>query len=182
MKAEACAREEAVAGILSGACSFLVMVPGHPDHGPFYLVSGLLNVIQACPWRLPTSLPSLYLRMLCLFNTYGQQELPYRVTGIDSNDVLYAAEAEYLQALGQLSSKTLSGARARHRIAGTILAKRPLAPTSGPRPLPRPRRVATSASSSPRLQSCSAHSRCWARRARPRRSARRRRLRCSCAT
>ena len=32
-------------GILSGACSFLVMVPGHPDHGPFYIVAGLLNVL-----------------------------------------------------------------------------------------------------------------------------------------
>ena len=107
VRAEACAREESIVGILSGACSFLVMVPGHPDHGPFYLVAGLLNVLQTCPWRLPTSLPSLYLRMLSLFNTYGQEELPYQVTGIDSNDVLYAAEAEYQEALNQLSSKVL---------------------------------------------------------------------------
>ena len=27
-------------------CSFLVVVPGHPEHGPFYLVTGLLNVLQ----------------------------------------------------------------------------------------------------------------------------------------
>mmetsp|Transcript_143 Transcript_143/g.340 ORF Transcript_143/g.340 Transcript_143/m.340 type:complete len:293 (+) Transcript_143:1-879(+) len=107
VKAEAIAREEAIVGILGGACSFLVMVPGHPDHGPFYLVAGLLNVLQTLPWRLPASLPTLYLRMLALFNAYGQPSLPYHVTGVDSNDVLYAAEADYQQSLDQLSSKVL---------------------------------------------------------------------------
>ena len=32
--------------LLSNLCSFLVVVPGHPEHGPFYLVTGLLNVLQ----------------------------------------------------------------------------------------------------------------------------------------
>lgn len=85
------------------------MVPGHPEHGPFYLLAGLLNVMQACPWRLPASLPSLYLRMLSLLNAHASVELPYHMAGVDSNDVLYAAEAEYGGALNELSSKVLAG-------------------------------------------------------------------------
>ena len=64
----AAAREEALVGLLCSACSFLVVVPGHPDHGPFYLVTGFLNVLQSAAWRLPASLPTIYLRMLSLFS------------------------------------------------------------------------------------------------------------------
>ena len=46
-------------------------------------------------WRLPASQPTLYLRMLALFSTYAQRVIPYRVPGVDSNDVLYASEPEY---------------------------------------------------------------------------------------
>lgn len=55
------------------------------------------------------SLPSLYLRMLCLFNTYSQPTLPYRIPGVDANDVLYAAEPEYSDSLNQITAKLLSG-------------------------------------------------------------------------
>ena len=58
-RAEASNREEAIVAILGSACSFLVIVPGHPEHGPFYLVAGLLNVIQTCQWRNPSSLHSV---------------------------------------------------------------------------------------------------------------------------
>ena len=44
-------REECVVSLLSSACSFLVMVPGHPEHGPLHLVSGLLNALLVCHWR-----------------------------------------------------------------------------------------------------------------------------------
>ena len=46
LKAEAEKREEVLVALLSNLCSFLVVVPGHPEHGPFYLVTGLLNVLQ----------------------------------------------------------------------------------------------------------------------------------------
>ena len=89
------AREEALVGLLSGAIAFLVAVPGHPKHGPFFLAQGALNVISTAKWRLPASRPVLYGRMLALFASYGQRTLPYRIPGVDSNDVLYASEPEY---------------------------------------------------------------------------------------
>ena len=53
LKQEAEKREEVLVSLLSNLCSFLVIVPGHPEHGPFYLVTGLLNVLQAAAWRRP---------------------------------------------------------------------------------------------------------------------------------
>ena len=52
---EAYAREEALVGLLSSGIGFLVAVPGHPKHGPFFLAQGALNVIQSAKWRLPSS-------------------------------------------------------------------------------------------------------------------------------
>ena len=91
--------------LLSNFCSFLVVVPGHPEHGPFYLVTGLLHVPQTAAWRRPASLPTLSLRILALLSTYAQRQLPYRVAGVDSNDVLYAAEPSYVSELRALSAQ-----------------------------------------------------------------------------
>ena len=92
-------QEEALVGLVSGAIAFLVAVPGHPKHGPFFLAQGALNVIQSAKWRLPTSRPLLYAKMLALFGAYAQRTLPYRIPGVDSNDVLYASEPEYEEKL-----------------------------------------------------------------------------------
>ena len=92
---DAHAREEGLVGLLAGAIAFLVAVPGHPKHGPFFLAQGALNVIATAKWRLPSSRATLFARMLALFGAYGQTALPYRIPGVDSNDVLYASEPEY---------------------------------------------------------------------------------------
>jgi len=107
LKAEAEKREEVLVSLLSNLCSFLVVVPGHPEHGPFYLVTGLLNVLQTATWRRSASLPTLSLRILALLSTYAQREFPYHVVGVDSNDVLYAAEPAYARELKTLSAQVL---------------------------------------------------------------------------
>lgn len=107
LKAEAEKREEVLVALLSNLCSFLVVVPGHPEHGPFYLVTGLLNVLQTAAWRRAASLPTLSLRILSLLSTYAQRQLPYRVAGVDSNDVLYAAEPSYVRELRTLCAQVL---------------------------------------------------------------------------
>ena len=106
-QAEAAAKEEALVSILSSACSLLIAVPGHPDHGPFHMATGLLNIFHSCHWRRPASLPTLHLRMLSVFNAYAQPTLPYRAPGVDANDVLYAAEAGYHESLDAVASKLL---------------------------------------------------------------------------
>lgn len=42
--------EESLISFLRNFLSSLVVVPGHPEQGPFYLVKGLLKVINDYPW------------------------------------------------------------------------------------------------------------------------------------
>lgn len=37
---------------INSFAGLLVVIPGHPEHGPFYLVKGLIQVISAYPWYL----------------------------------------------------------------------------------------------------------------------------------
>jgi hypothetical protein len=121
---EANGREEALLEVLSSLCAFLVVVPGHPKNGPFYLAAGLLNQVQKpkLKWRLLASKPLLYLRMLALFSTYAQRQLPYRVPGVDSNDVLYASEPEYTEKLQELISSLLGELEAALSALGELAA------------------------------------------------------------
>jgi len=77
-----------------------VTVPGHPEHGPFYLVKGLLQVAVAHPWQ--ASLPNkafLLTRLLALFADLYQHSLPYHVPKVESNDVLYVGDDAYTSEL-----------------------------------------------------------------------------------
>lgn len=78
---------------LSGS---LVVVPGRPDHGPFYLVQGLLNALPRYPhWdALPTAKISAYVALIPLLGAYAQRKLPYSV--VEANDVLYGGSPDYL--------------------------------------------------------------------------------------
>ena len=69
------------------------------------LVTGVLPLPQTAAWRRAASLPTLSLRILSLLSTYAQRQLPYRVAGVDSNDVLYAGEPEYQRELQALSTQ-----------------------------------------------------------------------------
>ena len=60
---------------------------------------------QTAAWRRAASLPTLSLRILSLLSTYAQRQLPYRVAGVDSNDVLYAAEPSYVRELRTLCAQ-----------------------------------------------------------------------------
>jgi hypothetical protein len=41
-------------GFLTNFASFLLLFPGHPEHGPFHLVKGLLNVVKSFKaWCVP---------------------------------------------------------------------------------------------------------------------------------
>ena len=43
--------EARLAAYLLSLLSFLVLLPGHPEHGPFYIVRGLINAIPRFPWK-----------------------------------------------------------------------------------------------------------------------------------
>ncbi|BBN15295.1 VPS35 endosomal protein-sorting factor-like [Marchantia polymorpha subsp. ruderalis] len=43
---------EGISMFLVKLSAFLVVMPGHPEHGGFYIVKGLLNVLEMQPWYL----------------------------------------------------------------------------------------------------------------------------------
>lgn len=93
--------EEELVSFLRNFTSFLLLFPGHPDHGPFYLVKGLLNAVQTyAPWSEGSvGKTRVFLGVLSLFCTYSQRSFPYRVAKVESNDDLYGGDAAYHKAL-----------------------------------------------------------------------------------
>ena len=76
--------------------SFLLLVPGHPEHGPFYIVQGLLNAMKRYPWQASSGiLTKVYCDISALLCSYSQKKFVYDVFRVESNDVLYAGAVEY---------------------------------------------------------------------------------------
>jgi hypothetical protein len=116
------ATEDDLIGYLRHFCSFLLLFPGNPEHGPFYLVKGLINAIQSYDaWKSadkddstsggPPSLNSqvgkcrVYLALFSLFSAYAQPVFPYRIPRVESNDQLYGGSEEYVTQLRQLTDE-----------------------------------------------------------------------------
>ena len=80
--------------------SMLVVVPGHPEHGPFYIIQGLLNALPRYSWQTHTGVQTkIYTDMIALLCSLSQKKFIYHMAYVDSNDVLYANGAEYTQNL-----------------------------------------------------------------------------------
>eukprot|EP01038_Epipyxis_sp_PR26KG_P006507 gene6507-8945_t len=123
-------KEEKLCNYLLSLISFLVLTPGHPEYGPFYIAYGLLNAVPKYPWigtnntnnanngiissstsgSMSTSISGgvsvnyllkIYIHMIALLCTYAQKKFPYRLQGIESNDVLYGRTIDYMKELNQ---------------------------------------------------------------------------------
>jgi len=89
--------------------ALLVAVPGHPEHGPFYLLHGLIKVIEEYEWSLgSTARAEIYLSILALLAASYQKELPYHWPKVESNDVLYQGTTEYTNELKELIEKMVT--------------------------------------------------------------------------
>ena len=94
--------EERLSAFLRSLLSTLVLAPGHPDHGPFYIVQGLLNAIPKYPWQATTGVMSkVYIDMLSLLSTFAQRRFPYHIPHVESNDDLYGGAPGYMFELRQ---------------------------------------------------------------------------------
>eukprot|EP00455_Lapot_gusevi_P016412 TRINITY_DN1845_c0_g1_i12.p1 TRINITY_DN1845_c0_g1~~TRINITY_DN1845_c0_g1_i12.p1 ORF type:complete len:571 (-),score=204.35 TRINITY_DN1845_c0_g1_i12:116-1798(-) len=93
--------EPLLVGFLSNFASFLLLFPGHPEHGAFHLVKGLLNAIRSYPpWENASEGKArVYISILQLFCTYAQSRFPYHLDKIESNDTLYGGDATYMEEL-----------------------------------------------------------------------------------
>ena len=88
---------------LTKLLALLVIIPGHPEYGPFYLVEGLFKSIALYEgWTSESAyLPLVYIQLLRLLNTYAQTKLPYHIVGVESNDDLYGGADDYMEELKQ---------------------------------------------------------------------------------
>jgi hypothetical protein len=84
--------------------SFLLLFPGHPTHGPFYLLQGLINSVgryppwaNACPAKT-----RVFMGFLSLLAAYGQRNFVLSISRLESNDALYGGDPDYMEALSGL--------------------------------------------------------------------------------
>jgi hypothetical protein len=92
--------EEKLLCYLRSLLGFLVVAPGHPEHGPFYIVQGLLNAVPRYQWQPQTGLQTkVFIDILGLLATFAQKKFPYKISQVESNDSLYGGAIDYMQDL-----------------------------------------------------------------------------------
>jgi len=98
-----------VVNYLQYIIAILVAVPGHPSHGPFYLLQALLKVVKVWEWESKsTGRVLVYSNVLSLLAANYQKKLPYCWNEVDSNDVLYGGTQKYLRDIQDLINQILN--------------------------------------------------------------------------
>ena len=87
---------EELVSLICWISSCFVSVPGHPEQGPFYLMRGLLNLIQEYDWGNGSDAKiRLFIYTLSTLDAFSQETLPYTYTGVSSNDELFMEDDDY---------------------------------------------------------------------------------------
>ncbi|XP_050438834.1 VPS35 endosomal protein-sorting factor-like [Adelges cooleyi] len=76
--------------------SILLVVPDCPDQEVLHQVRVLINSIRQYSWTDPMQPYSLYLYVLDMLSTATLDTYPYRIPDVDSNDVLYGREPQFV--------------------------------------------------------------------------------------
>ena len=99
-------------------CGLLVVTPGSPELGPFYLMNGLQKALakwaeeggggNAAATNMKVTAKKYakskcFLLMLGTCSSWAQKKLPYSVPGVDSNDTLYGGSKAYMSELKDLA-------------------------------------------------------------------------------
>ncbi|XP_058794245.1 VPS35 endosomal protein-sorting factor-like [Phymastichus coffea] len=92
---------------LSNFLSTLLVVPDSPEHGVLYLMRGLLNAVQRYFDDSTMTKSHLYLRVLDLLSTVTQENYPYHVDKVDSNDKLYGSDHKFVSEVNKICSKVM---------------------------------------------------------------------------
>lgn len=95
--------ERPLVQFMGSFCSLLIAVPGHPEHGPFHRIRRILEIMDTHKWeRISIAQSRVHLKIIALLSTLVQNELPYHIAGIESNDTLYAGDTDYKQEAQEL--------------------------------------------------------------------------------
>jgi hypothetical protein len=101
--------EERLAGHLRVLLALLVVAPGHPTLGPFYILNGLLNALPKYAWQPTTGVQTrVYIDLLGLLCALSQRRMPYHIAQVDSNDELFGGSPEYMSELGEILASTMT--------------------------------------------------------------------------
>jgi hypothetical protein len=93
---------------LKAFLSLLVVVPGSPEYGPFYLAHGLLKAVPRFQWRAETgNKVRVFIHLLSVLSAFSQKRLPYSIENVDSNDTLNGGSQEYHDELNELVSTVM---------------------------------------------------------------------------
>jgi hypothetical protein len=83
--------------------SIMIVIPGHPEAGPFYLLKGLINAVQNYQWIEIDGKALAYIGLLDMLAAVRQSELPLRVEGVELNDVLFDGDDRYFAELDSIA-------------------------------------------------------------------------------
>eukprot|EP00277_Geminigera_cryophila_P016042 CAMPEP_0179434954 /NCGR_PEP_ID=MMETSP0799-20121207/19163_1 /TAXON_ID=46947 /ORGANISM="Geminigera cryophila, Strain CCMP2564" /LENGTH=1005 /DNA_ID=CAMNT_0021214039 /DNA_START=9 /DNA_END=3026 /DNA_ORIENTATION=- len=99
--------DAALVTIVASYAAVLVVAPGHPEQGPFFLVQGLLNAIREYPWGSQGCLLQCYAHMISLLCALAQAKVPvtYKMDLVEGNDVLFARDSAYVEELREMLEK-----------------------------------------------------------------------------
>jgi len=84
--------------------SVLIVIPGHPEAGPFYLLKGLINAIQNYQWVEVDGKALAYIGLLDMLAAVRQSELPLKVEGVELNDILFDGDDRYFGELDVIAN------------------------------------------------------------------------------
>jgi hypothetical protein len=95
--------------LLQALLAALVVLPGHPEHGPFYVLKNCLEALPKVQWRPGSEhcRTAVYISAAHLLCTYAQTSLPNKLPNVESNDVLYTNSPRYMNELHELLSSVL---------------------------------------------------------------------------
>ncbi len=99
---------------LRSAASFCLLLPGHPQKGPLYVVQGLVAAMKK------TRHASNLVQLVPLAAAFSQSPYLYSVKGVDSNDVLYGGDATFAKELEDMGAALI--VQSLERLAQDLLA------------------------------------------------------------
>ena len=81
-------------------CSTIIVMPGHPEKGPFYLLQLLKeNLLKFSLWKdgnINQYKIKAFIGIFKCLCTYSQKEFPYNIDNVSSNDKLYGQISKYM--------------------------------------------------------------------------------------
>ena len=89
--------------------SILLVVPDNPEHGVIYLIRGTMNAINKYPWDKNQPFKALALiDAIKMFSTACQEVYPYGFENLESNDVLYGSDENFIAEISNMTGTMVS--------------------------------------------------------------------------